>query len=1006
MSCPHSHAPLILLLTTLSVVLATSAPLAGPSLPGGAVPLVATPDGAGGMFSVASIGHDQYADLYIQYVSAAGTAHTTPAGWGFTTTADLSQPPLIVADGTGGVIVAWKDRGSAPGLYAQRYVAGGGRRWAQGGIAISTSLVGGSGATPCLMADGAGGAIVAWLDTRSDASGDVYAQRLDSSGVAQWGPTGLLVCGASGSQLAPAVVSDAAGGVFIAWTDYRNGNDDIFAQRVNGTGFFLWTTNGVAVCTASGGQSGVGMVADGASGAILAWHDQRNGGTGYDIYAQRLHSSGLTLWSSNGVAVCTATGDQEFPAIVGDGGTGAILAWKDRRNGTDRDLYAQRLNASGVTQWTTNGLAVCTAAGDQTSLALSADGAGGALLAWVDARTGPPRLYAQRLHGAGACLWAADGVAVSPAAVFMQASEPTILPYGSGGALLTWYDTPALDREMFTQALDATGGLVWPEAVGLFLDPGVQRNAAQISDGAGGAIVTWAEKRGHQYDICARRYDGAGAPLWPRVVLATTGGLQPMITADLAGGTIVSWFDERNGVDTDVYAQRLDGSGNTLWTAGGAPVCTAASYQMFGGMVADSAGGAVVAWTDWRNGAADIYAQRINSSGAPVWAANGVPVCTATGQQRFDRNFLDSPVVIGPGGGAFVAWKDSRGGAGTDLYAQRLDGSGAPQWTVNGIPVCTAAGEQGNFRVFGGRTLGLLLVWEDTRAGRTDIYAQRVTDAGVPQWTADGVLVETSTSDASRPDIFALSGNITLAWVESRPPYYDGDIVMQRLAGASGAPLWGPDGVTVCAASGLQWDPRIARGGSLGAFVVWEDHRAGPGSERVDIYAQRLDSSGVVSWTSDGVALCLASGSQLNPGIVYDGVGGAIVSWEDRRDGANDFLFFQRVDGTGAALWAPNGTTHVPTVRSDGSGLSLSAPWPNPAPGRWSFSLILPTAEPATLEVFDLAGRREWARDLAPGPPGARVVRVGDGVRFAPGVHLVRVRQGERWASARVVALR
>ena len=47
---------------------------------------------------------------------------------------------------------------------------------------------------------------------------------------------------------------------------------------------------------------------------------------------------------------------------------------------------------------------------------------------------------------------------------------------------------------------------------------------------------------------------------------------------DGAGGAIIVWADERWGTaDVDIYAQRIDGSGSPLWAANGAPVCTASS---------------------------------------------------------------------------------------------------------------------------------------------------------------------------------------------------------------------------------------------------------------------------------------------------------------------------------------------------------------------------------------------------------------------------------------------
>jgi hypothetical protein len=56
------------------------------------------------------------------------------------------------------------------------------------------------------------------------------------------------------------------------------------------------------------------------------------------------------------------------------------------------------VNAAGAVQWTTDGMALCTAAGDQGLPAIVSDGAGGAFVTWEDARSGNFDIYAQRVH--------------------------------------------------------------------------------------------------------------------------------------------------------------------------------------------------------------------------------------------------------------------------------------------------------------------------------------------------------------------------------------------------------------------------------------------------------------------------------------------------------------------------------------------------------------------------------------------------------------------------------
>ena len=98
------------------------------------------------------------------------------------------------------------------------------------------------------VSDGSGGSIIAWVDGRSDAAGDVYIQRVNAWGVPQWTANGVALCNVIGEQNWPTIVSDGAGGAIVAWMDFRNTlNFDTYVQRVNGAGSPQWTANGVGL---------------------------------------------------------------------------------------------------------------------------------------------------------------------------------------------------------------------------------------------------------------------------------------------------------------------------------------------------------------------------------------------------------------------------------------------------------------------------------------------------------------------------------------------------------------------------------------------------------------------------------------------------------------------------------------------------------------------------------------------------------------------------------------
>ena len=417
-----------------------------------------------------------------------------------------------------------------------------------------------------MVGDGAGGYIVTWEDFRTNSNYDIYAQRIDYTGTTVWTANGVAVCTTVGDQTLPAIISDGAGGAIITWHDMRNGTDgDIYAQRVDHNGNVQWTANGVAICAITGEQNYPAMVSDGSGGAIITWQDARSGTNG-DIYAQRVNAGGAVQWAANGVAISTAANNQLYPAAASDGAGGALIAWEDNRSGTSYDIYAQRVNSAGVTQWSPNGLSFCTSPNDQTSPQLLADGAGGVFMVWQDYRSATNYdIYAQHVTSGGLASWTLNGLAVTTA-------------------------------------------------------PGDQSNPAFVTDRSGGIIVVWQDYRsGTNYDIYAQRVGGSGAVAWAANGVAVCNSpfaqINPQCVPDGQGGAVIAWSDLRSGSFYDVYAQRIDATGASQWIANGMPISTALNSQFYLVMCSDGNGGAAMAWQDQRAGLSEIFAQNIDRYG-------------------------------------------------------------------------------------------------------------------------------------------------------------------------------------------------------------------------------------------------------------------------------------------------------------------------------------------------------------------------------------------------------
>jgi hypothetical protein len=659
------------------------------------------------------------------------------------------------------------------------------------------------------------------------------------------------VCTASGGQANPTIVSDGAGGAIITWSDVRNNNADIYAQRLNAAGVPQWTANGVALCTAVSDQVGPMIVSDGAGGAIVTWQDYRSGN--YDIYTQRVNAAGVVQWTPNGVVLCAAANTQQYPTIVLDGAGGAIVTWQDSRSGSTWDIYAQRVNAGGAVQWTANGVALCTAVGDQDYPTIVSDGAGGAIVTWHDYRNNNADIYAQRVNALGAVQWTADGVALCTAANGQL--SPTI-----------------------------------------------------ASDGAGGAIVTWLDGRsGTNFDIYAQRVNAAGVPQWAAngVTLCTAVSDQvgPMIVPDGAGGAIVAWQDYRSG-NYDIYTQRVSAAGVAQWTANGAALCTAANNQQYPTIVSDGAGGAIVAWQDHRGSYNSIYAQRVDQ-----WGYLGAQPAIASVKD----------VPNDQGGKVKVSWYASpldsfpSYSIASYLIYRSVPPNLAAQALRAGATLVTGAegGEHPNRRAIVARTEGTLTTfWE---------YVGTVAADGIPGY---------SYLSPTACDSVGGSNPSTLFMVEART--------------VSGGQHWFSDPDSGYSVDNL---PPVTPALLTGNYAAGVTHLHWRVNSEADLAGYRLyrgSSAGFVPGPSNLVA------AQADTGYRDVGSAGSYYKLSAVDTHGNE---------SGLALLTPASTTDV------GGGaapreLAFAAPSPNPARQEALLSFALPQAGPVKLAVYDLSGRR------------------------------------------------
>ncbi len=489
-----------------------------------------------------------------------------------------------------------------------------------------------------------------------------------SNVLADWSPNGNPVCQATGGQMYQKIISDGAGGGIIVWEDPRSSYSDVYVQRFSEDGIMIWQFDGVLVSTADRAQIRPVITEDGAGGCIIVWADDRIASS-YDIYAQRLDHNGSILWSTDDIPVCTEIGEQHRPFVIPDGSGGAVITWHDERNGV-RHIYAQRLDANGNRLWAQGGVRISTphniAACSQEYPVAVPDGSGGAIIAWHASCNDDMfdrELHIRRVSASGDTVWSGSETILTDFTGGAHA-WPAIISDDSGGAIAAWTaNEENVAHVVYTQRVSSSGDRLWGMGGQVVAQSdSIVEYPLLESDGKHGAFVAWTDIGEHSgegyYDLFIQRVQSDGTPLWDsEVMLADTYGDRKFcdLAPDGSGGVVTSWRDFRyHALVSDVFTQKVDSTGQLLWGPSGLSACESWPFRTraFALLICDDEGGAFVCWCDFRNDSHfDLYAKRVNPDYTPPvyeYPPEILSVSDVPGDQGgqlsiiWNRSFLDT----------------------------------------------------------------------------------------------------------------------------------------------------------------------------------------------------------------------------------------------------------------------------------------------------------------------------------------------------------------------------
>lgn len=332
-------------------------------------------------------------------------------------------------------------------------------------------------------------------------------------------------------------------------------------------------------------------------------------------------------------------------------------------------------------------------------------------------------------------------------------------------------------------------------------------------------------------------------------------------------------------------------------------------------------GGAYISWLGNPGGGYNVYLQRIDADGNPQWD----DATTLIADRAFSST-QDYGLSVDAAGHALLAFRDDRLG-GVRITATRISPDGVQVWGDTGVQLTDDEGFQSSPKIAGASSGSVVVGWTQDNAAEL----AGLDPDGLPLWSQTLVPASNnfSLSDLCASDAPGERGEV-IALIVRQGSFATPRHLFAQKFDASGAPLWGADPVTIFDAGSLQFGnfPTFTPDDSGGMVVAWYQS-----SPALQCYAQRLDASGAAQFPAGGQPVSTdAAQLRVSPSAAFDPAAGDVyVFWVELNGSQSQFgLYGQRLDAAGTRLWSDTGLalrplggnelTQTRTVAVDGGG--------------------------------------------------------------------------------------
>ena len=800
---------------------------------------------------------------------------------------------------SGSMIFVWSDtRYGSRNVFAQKVDSSGVLLWGSQGSAV-TNLPGRQ-EDPVAITDGDGGAFIAWVDYRFDDEGDIFIQHIDNQGNRMMDDNGEALARVDGRHLTINMCTDSLGGVFVAWQDKRNFlDDDIFGTHVSSNYEIIAPSSGVSIIQMNGNQGAKSLEYAGNNQATIIWSDTRSG-SGNDIYCQKINMNMEKIFSDGGLEVSATSDLETTPRTTFMKNDTSFVIWQSGTESTD--IYYNLLTSDGLVF--SEHLQLCSFNSSKANPRIKRNQLGEVFIQWIDYRNDPTagNHYYQRVSHGGNISWDQNGIQLDASG---DDHHARFSPGGNRELFVYWERGTFPNVDIMYQGIQSDGSLLLDNAEFVSNVSGYQSMPNTLFDNNNGSFVVFADQSNGSIDLRVQRMNSDLTSFELNGLIAMN-GLDGDIEYPIANYTndnvVLNWVDARDG--KKVFGSIINDNGVITPVENGQNLTQFDSYtfQLENEPVSLLAHDYLfTAAFDAQSGAKLIRMNKFDLSFQMQWPNEGYVVHQSTLDQRKVKLFETAD-------GIGVVWSEIRDEVDFDLFYQRFNLEGQMQFDSSGVTLMDGVWVDNYVEgIYSTPDSNFILVWVNDVWGSGSLSFQKFNLNGeiAAGWPSDGyTLSSIGDPEKLKGQVISDESGILVAWEET---YNFNKNIKANIIHWDGTLEW-TNGLLLTSAENDQINIDLAIDeSSQTSLVIWEDFQNG---NDLNIAGQFIDLSNNVL-LNENVIICSNEEYQQSPVVknVFDGH--FLVLWEDERGFLNsDPVLSGGLDIYGQVIHYDNGNVY------------------------------------------------------------------------------------------------